>query len=135
MKVELVGIGGYGAALYCGTGCLHRRESLYGKVYSKDYGGELNVEFKKNADKAVNELEEVSKFLANCNYEKDTQWGKKVSLSISACVCMHAHMCIRNFYLENCNYEFADGSDLWVPGRRYCNWLGYPMQGLEITLL
>uniref|UniRef100_A0A7N2R8K6 Cellulose synthase-like protein E1 n=1 Tax=Quercus lobata TaxID=97700 RepID=A0A7N2R8K6_QUELO len=42
-NVELLGIGGYGAALYCGTGCLHRRESLYGKVYSKDYGGELNM--------------------------------------------------------------------------------------------
>ncbi|KAK4575698.1 hypothetical protein RGQ29_026600 [Quercus rubra] len=78
--VELAGIGGYGAALYCGTGCLHRRESLYGKVYSKDYGGELNVEARINADKTVNELEEVSKFLANCSYEKDTQWGKKMGL-------------------------------------------------------
>nr|POF22859.1 cellulose synthase-like protein e6 [Quercus suber] len=78
--VELAGIGGYGAALYCGTGCLHRRESLYGKVYSKDYEGELNVEAKKSADKTVNELEEVSKFLANCSYEKDTQWGKKMGV-------------------------------------------------------
>ena len=99
MKVELAGIGGYGAALYCGTGCLHRRESLYGKVYSKDYGGELNVEAKINADKTVNELEEVSKFLANCSYEKDTQWGKKVSpslsLSLSLCllVCVCTHTC------------------------------------------
>ncbi|KAF3973686.1 hypothetical protein CMV_002921 [Castanea mollissima] len=79
-NVELAGIGGYGAALYCGTGCLHRRESLYGKVYSKDYGRELNVEAKKNANKTVNELEEVSISLANCSYEKDTQWGKKMGV-------------------------------------------------------
>ena len=61
VKVEHAGVDGYAAALYCGTGWLHRRESLYGKVFSKDYRGELNVEAKKNADKTINELEEVSK--------------------------------------------------------------------------
>ena len=61
MKIEHAGVGGYGAALYYGTRCLHRRESLYGKVFSKDYRGELNAEAKKNADKTINELEEVSK--------------------------------------------------------------------------
>nr|XP_023881643.1 cellulose synthase-like protein E6 isoform X2 [Quercus suber]POF22855.1 cellulose synthase-like protein e6 [Quercus suber] len=79
-NVELAGIGGYGAALYCGTGCFHRRESLCGKVYSKDYRGELNLEAKKNNDKTVNELEELSKVLANCSAEKDTQWGKNMGL-------------------------------------------------------
>lgn len=68
--------------MYCGTGCFHRRESLCGKVYSKEYRGEFETEAKKNADKTSNELEEASKVLANCSYEKDTQWGKKVSLSI-----------------------------------------------------
>ena len=98
MKVELAGIGGYGAALYCGTGCFHRRESLCGKVYSKDYKGELNLEAKKNNDKTVNELEELSKVFANCSAEKDTQWGKNVSLSLSF---SHTHtlayICVQEF--------------------------------------
>ena len=82
MKIEIAGLGGYGAAPYCGSGCFHRRESLCGKVYSKDYRREWSIEAKMNADKTVNELEEASKVLANCSYEKDTQWGKKV------CVCV-----------------------------------------------
>jgi len=69
-------LGGYGAALYCGTGCFHRRESLCGKVYYKDYRGESETDqAKKNADRTSDELEEASKVLANCSYEKDTQWG------------------------------------------------------------
>ena len=107
MKVELAGIGGYGAALYCGTGCFHRRESLCGKVYSKDYKGELNLEAKKNNDKTVNELEELSKVFANCSAEKDTQWGKNVSLSLSLSLSLtHTHsltFVCRNFN-ENGNY-------------------------------
>uniref|UniRef100_A0A2N9HRR9 Glycosyltransferase 2-like domain-containing protein n=1 Tax=Fagus sylvatica TaxID=28930 RepID=A0A2N9HRR9_FAGSY len=79
-NIEVAGLGGYGAAPYCGTGCFHRRECLCGKVYSKDYRGEWNIEAKKNANKTVNELEEASKVLANCSYEKDTQWGKKMGL-------------------------------------------------------
>ncbi|KAF5479078.1 hypothetical protein F2P56_005582 [Juglans regia] len=80
-KFELPGLGGYEAALYCGTGCFHRRESLCGKVHSKDYRGDWNsTEGEKNSDKTVNELEEASKVLANCSHEKDTQWGKKIGL-------------------------------------------------------
>ena len=50
--------------------------------------------------------------------------GEKCPLSLSA----------GKFYLENGNYEFADESDLWLPNRRCCNWLSYPVQGLQITL-
>ena len=82
MKIEAAGLGGYGAAPYCGTGCFHRRECLCGKVYSEDYTGEWNIESKKNVNKTVNELEEESKVLTSCSYEKDTQWGKKVCLYV-----------------------------------------------------
>ena len=101
MKVELAGIGGYGAALYCGTGCFHWRESHCGKVYSKDYKGELNLEAKKNNDKTINEMEELSKAIANCSAEKDTQWGKNVSRSLS-----HTHTLtfVRRNFNENGNY-------------------------------
>jgi hypothetical protein len=51
-------------------------------VYSKEYRGEWNIEAKKNANKTVNELEEESKVLASCSYEKDTQWGKKVCVYV-----------------------------------------------------
>jgi hypothetical protein len=81
MKLELAGICGYDAALYSGTGCFHRRESLSGGKYSKDYIGNKDIETKKNDQRSVHELEEASKVLANCSYEKNTQWGKEVSLS------------------------------------------------------
>lgn len=83
MKIELAGVGGYDAALYCGTGCFHRRESLCGKVYSEDYKGKWDRDSEKNSDRTVNELEAASKVLASCSYEKNTQWGKEVTLSLS----------------------------------------------------
>uniref|UniRef100_A0A2N9HIR4 Glycosyltransferase 2-like domain-containing protein n=1 Tax=Fagus sylvatica TaxID=28930 RepID=A0A2N9HIR4_FAGSY len=80
-NVEHAGLDGYDhATLFCGSACFHRRESLCGKVYSKDYRGEWNIEAKKNTYKTVNELEEASKILASCSYEKDTQWGEKMGL-------------------------------------------------------
>lgn len=71
---------GYGGALYCGTGCFHRRESLCGRRYSEDFRAEWNTKTWKNAERSVQELEEASKVLANCDYEKGTLWGKEVSL-------------------------------------------------------
>ena len=83
MKIELAGLDGYGGALYVGTGCFHRRESLSGMKYSKDQRTEDNNMNGKTKDQTVGELEEASKVLANCSYEKDTEWGKEVSLSLS----------------------------------------------------
>ena len=80
-------------------------------MYSKDYKGELNLEAKKNNDKTINEMEELSKAFANCSAEKDTQWGKNVSLSLS-----HTHTL--TFVVEilmKMVIIFADGADLWVP--------------------
>ncbi|KAL7186772.1 hypothetical protein ACSBR2_028488 [Camellia fascicularis] len=79
--IELAGIDGYNAALYCGTGCFHRRESLCGLKYSENYRGELkNSVCDTKKDRTVHELEEGSKILANCSYEKGTQWGKEMGL-------------------------------------------------------
>lgn len=72
-------MGGYGAALYCGTGCLHRRESLCGRIFSEDQTFEWNNKLQeKSTYKTVEELEEASKVVANCSYEEGTQWGKQV---------------------------------------------------------
>lgn len=79
-EVELAGAGGYGAALYCGTGCFHRRESLSGEKYSKGERVQWNIEGKKNEGRSVNDLEESSKVLASCSYEKGTQWGNEMGL-------------------------------------------------------
>ncbi|KAM4092152.1 hypothetical protein ACB094_06G016000 [Castanea mollissima] len=79
-NVEFAGIDVYGATPYCGTACFHRRESLCGKVYSKDYRKEWNIEDKNNTYKTINELEVASKILASCSFEKETQWGEKMGL-------------------------------------------------------
>ncbi|KAK8623042.1 hypothetical protein V6N13_117937 [Hibiscus sabdariffa] len=79
-KVELHGIGGYGAALYCGTGCFHRRTSLCGSKYSEAYKESSNWGMRKEDKRTVYELEEASKVLATCGYEKGTQWGKEMGL-------------------------------------------------------
>ncbi|KAF3453293.1 hypothetical protein FNV43_RR03733 [Rhamnella rubrinervis] len=78
--IELAGAGGYGAAFYCGTGCFHRRECLLGRKKSKGYKAEWNVETKNNVGRSVGDLEEASKVLASCCYEKGTQWGKEMGL-------------------------------------------------------
>ena len=87
-------------ALYCGTGCFHRRESLCGRRYSEDFKAEWSTRTWKNAERTVQELEEASKVLANCSYEKGTLWGQEVSLSLSLSlflcgvmiVCMNLQM-------------------------------------------
>ncbi|GMN68342.1 hypothetical protein TIFTF001_037397 [Ficus carica] len=77
--IELAGGGGYGAAIYCGTACFHRRESISGEKYSKGARVQLNTRPKKNEGKSVVDLEESSKVLASCSYEKGTQWGIEVN--------------------------------------------------------
>ena len=52
--------------------------------YSENHRGEMSsILFNKMKDRTVRELEAAAKVLANCSYEKDTQWGKEVSLFIS----------------------------------------------------
>ncbi|KDP39303.1 hypothetical protein JCGZ_01060 [Jatropha curcas] len=80
-KVELPGMCGYGSALYCGTGCFHRRESLSGKNYSRGNKLKLdNFDSERNDKRTVDELEEASKLVASCCYEKDTLWGQEMGL-------------------------------------------------------
>jgi hypothetical protein len=80
VKIELAGIDGYGGALYSGTGCFHRRECLCGVKYSKDQKPIIIDANGRTKNKSVSELEESSKVLANCSFERDTQWGKEMGL-------------------------------------------------------
>ncbi|XP_011097754.1 cellulose synthase-like protein E6 [Sesamum indicum] len=79
-KIELAGLDGFGGALYIGTGCFHRRDSLLGKVYSKDHRLELNSVEDNVKGRTVEELEAASKPLADCSYENGTLWGKEMGL-------------------------------------------------------
>ncbi|CAM8934803.1 unnamed protein product [Rhodiola kirilowii] len=79
-EIELAGLGGYGAALYCGTGCFHRRESLCGRKFSKDNRLQLKTGNNNITRKSIDELEKAAKVFADCIYEKDSSWGKEVGL-------------------------------------------------------
>ncbi|CAM8941184.1 unnamed protein product [Rhodiola kirilowii] len=80
-EIELAGLGGYGAALYCGTGCFHRRESLCGRKFSKDNRLQLKTGNNNITSwKSIDELEKAAKVFADCIYEKDSSWGKEVGL-------------------------------------------------------
>lgn len=83
VKIELSGLDGFGVALYVGTGCFHRRESLSGKKFSGNHrieSGDVEDSIK---GRGVAELENASKVLANCGYEKGTPWGKEVCPRLS----------------------------------------------------
>ena len=73
----------YGGPLYIGSGCFHRRDILGGR---KSGTKEEKKECKKR--ESDHELEEKSKELASCAYEKNTQWGKEVGLLISVYLYM-----------------------------------------------
>ncbi|XP_059666573.1 cellulose synthase-like protein E6 [Cornus florida] len=79
-KIELAGLDGCSGALYGGTGCFHRREGLCGRKYSKDHRAQWDRVTTKSKDATAEKLEEASKVLANCSYEKGTQWGIEMGL-------------------------------------------------------
>lgn len=79
-QIELAGIDGFGGALYIGTGCFHKRVSLMGQSYSKDHCMIDAIANDCTITKTIKEMEEASKPLINCSYEKGTLWGKEMGL-------------------------------------------------------
>ncbi|KAI9185449.1 hypothetical protein LWI28_007331 [Acer negundo] len=78
--VEFHGLDFYGGPLYIGTGCFHRRETLLGREFSKENKIVLKSENVTKREENVLEFEENLKSLANCSYEKNTQWGNEMGL-------------------------------------------------------
>ncbi|TYH45670.1 hypothetical protein ES332_D11G281700v1 [Gossypium tomentosum] len=80
LQLEVLGFDANGGPNYMGSGCFHRRETLCGKKYEKNY----KVDWKKINDKKVDEtasfLEETCKVLASCTFEHNTPWGKEMGL-------------------------------------------------------
>ncbi|WCJ33117.1 cellulose synthase like E1 [Euphorbia peplus] len=80
-QLEQSGMGGHDAAAYLGTGCFHRRETLCGKKYSAANKLKLEVNSNNKRDgTSIDELEQASKLVASCSFEKDTLWGKEMGL-------------------------------------------------------
>ncbi|KAL9316753.1 hypothetical protein ACSQ67_017754 [Phaseolus vulgaris] len=99
VQVELHGFDGFGGPLFIGTCCYLRRDALWWKKFSREYKNDWNDENENEVTEVnLHELEEESKALANCSYEKNTLWGKKIG-SIYGCLVedvitglqMHAH--------------------------------------------
>lgn len=79
---------GLGGPLYIGTGCFHRRDTLCGRVFSKNqttsnYWNRGNEH--RFLEEASFDLQERLKNLASCTFEKDTQWGNEVPY-LDSCV-------------------------------------------------
>ncbi|ESW14420.1 hypothetical protein PHAVU_008G279700 [Phaseolus vulgaris] len=99
VQVELHGFDGFGGPLFIGTCCYLRRDALWWKKFSREYKNDWNDQNENEVTEVnLHELEEESKALANCSYEKNTLWGKKIG-SIYGCLVedvitglqMHAH--------------------------------------------
>ncbi|KAK8712971.1 hypothetical protein V6N13_148199 [Hibiscus sabdariffa] len=87
MELELAGFDGNGGPCYIGTGCFHRRETLCGMKYRKDFkGGWKPMENDRNTKQSASVLEQKSKALASCSFEENTQWGKEMGLKYGSSV-------------------------------------------------
>ncbi|KAF3954855.1 hypothetical protein CMV_019854 [Castanea mollissima] len=86
MEMEMPGFDGNGGPCYIGTGCFHRRETLSGKKYNKNYKEDWKRWSKRSVEESTRVLEETSKVLASCNYEENTQWGKETGLKYDSAV-------------------------------------------------
>ncbi|XP_058202483.1 cellulose synthase-like protein E1 isoform X2 [Rhododendron vialii] len=82
-EVDLAAMDANGGPCYIGSGCFHRRESLCGMKYDrKECGGldQWRKETDKNEKQSAIVLEDMSKVLANCTYEDNTQWGREMGV-------------------------------------------------------
>ncbi|KAJ6823319.1 cellulose synthase-like protein E6 isoform X5 [Iris pallida] len=71
---------GFGEAMFVGTGCFHRRESLCGRKYSKSYKEHYQYRSERNPQESAVVLEERAKSLVSCTYENNTGWGKDMGM-------------------------------------------------------
>ncbi|XP_050246399.1 cellulose synthase-like protein E1 isoform X2 [Quercus robur] len=79
-EVEFHGLDGCGGPLYVGTGCFHRRDTLCGRKFSKEYKTDWSSLNDIRRKDSVHELEKNLKGLASSTYDKNTQWGKEMGL-------------------------------------------------------
>lgn len=95
--MEFHGADGYGGPLYTGTGCFHRRDTLYGREYSTEARIDLKSARPEKMDENVHELEERLERLASSTYDLNTQWGNEV------CECPSAFQLLYEMVTQFCN--------------------------------
>ena len=139
-KMEMSGYDGNGRCCYIGTGCFHRRETLSGQKYRKNFKENWKRLSNGSVEERTSVLEEKCKVLASSSYEKNSQWGKEVCV----CVCVFNSfkppiclfmMCV---YVYN-SFEppihlFADGFEVWLCSGRFINGISHAMSRLEIHI-
>lgn len=77
--MESHGSDGYGGPLYVGSGCFHRRDTLYGREYSTEARIDLKSACLEKMEENMHELEERLEGLASSTYDlNNTQWGNEV---------------------------------------------------------
>eukprot|EP01018_Ginkgo_biloba_P022409 Gb_25252 [translate_table: standard] len=74
-QVHNKGMDGVGGPIYAGTGCIHRRDVLCGRDSSELI--RMNIEATEKTS-PPNMLKVVS--FANCTWEENTEWGKKIGM-------------------------------------------------------
>ncbi|KAM3743949.1 hypothetical protein ACB098_06G015000 [Castanea mollissima] len=79
-EVEFHGLDGCGGPSYGGTGCFHRRDTLCGRKFSKEYKTDWSSLNGIRRKDSVHELEKNLKGLASSTYDKNTPWGKEMGL-------------------------------------------------------
>ncbi|KAM3222995.1 cellulose synthase-like protein E1 isoform X2 [Capsicum annuum] len=85
-EVELHGADGYGGPLYTGSGCFQRRDTLYGREFSKEARIDLKSSCPEKREENMHELEERLERLASSTYEQNTQWGNEIGLKYGCSV-------------------------------------------------
>ncbi|KOM46408.1 hypothetical protein LR48_Vigan07g011200 [Vigna angularis] len=79
VEIDLPGTDGFGGPIFIGTCCFLRREALCSNKFSGEYKNDWNDENENEVTEVnLHELAENSKALADCTYEKNTLWGKKI---------------------------------------------------------
>jgi hypothetical protein len=93
--VEFYSIDGFGGPMYIGTGCFHRRDTLCGRKFSKQYRNDWKYTNDDHIIKepSLQELEQNSKTLASCSYEENTSWGKEVTLTLFHSIFYKKYYC------------------------------------------
>ncbi|KAI4380073.1 hypothetical protein MLD38_006301 [Melastoma candidum] len=78
LHVEFPGMDGLGGVLYIGSGCFHRRDVLCGKRFTEEDRFAWQNDGRPTRNSII-DLDELKK-LADCQSERNTQWGKEMGL-------------------------------------------------------
>ncbi|RWR81912.1 Cellulose synthase [Cinnamomum micranthum f. kanehirae] len=78
--IELHGMNNYNGPLYCGTGAIHRRESLNGRKFTPDFRPKWDEKPVCGEHEKWSELEAKAKALTTRTSEHGKPWGKEMGL-------------------------------------------------------